>query len=150
MSEDSRRRKVKDTKMSEDSRRRRKVQSLLDSVKSELASIPKYKSPDYTPNASDGLNAIVLTGNAFTAIRRGIRLMRGAESSAALTKKRKRLESILSNEKKLKRMVFELGSKSGPVDYNGKPVKNIGKNSEATNQTVGQFLSKMYKDLDKK
>jgi hypothetical protein len=128
--------------MSEDSRRR----NLLDTVKSELASIPKYKS---SADGKSSSSAVAATSNAFTAIRRGIRMMKGAESSAALTKKKKRLESILRNEKKLKSMTFELGSKNGPVDYKGNPVKDSG-NGVATSQTVSQVLSKMYKDLDKK
>ena len=128
--------------MSEDSRRR----SLLDSVKSELASIPKYKS---SADGKSSSSAVAATSNVFTAVRRGIRMMKGAESSAALTKKKQRLESILRNEKKLKSMAFEVGSKNGPVDYKGNPVKDVG-DSEATGQTVGQVLSKMYKDLDKK
>lgn len=126
--------------MSEDSRRR----NLLDTVKSELASIPKYKSDSTETRAG---SVITGTSNAFTAIRRGIRMLKGAESSAALTKKKKRLESILRNEKKLKSMTFELGSKNGPVDYKGNPVKDSG-NGVATSQTVSQVLSKMYKDLD--
>jgi len=127
--------------MSEDSRRR----SLLDSVKSELASIPKYRS-DSTGTRSGA--AIVAGANAFTAIRRGVRLMRGAESSAALDKKRKRLEYILDNEKKIKGMAFEAGSDDGLVDYNGRPVRDVGQRT-VTSMTVGQALSRMYKDADK-
>lgn len=125
--------------MSEDSRRR----SLLDSVKSELRSIPKMKLPR-ADDRSIGANTTAGISNAFAAARLGLRALKGADSSAALKKQKQRLETIIAKEAQIKSMAFELGKKGGPFDYNGNPIKDLKPGQSATTLSVGQALSRMY------
>jgi hypothetical protein len=123
--------------MSEDSRRR----SLLDSVNAELKSIPKFKKDDTETLAGSSLAAGI---NAFTAARRGLRALKGADSSSALKKQKQRLETIIAKEAQIKSMAFELGKKGGPFDYNGNPIKDLKPGQSATTLSVSQALSRMY------
>ena len=124
--------------MSEDSRRR----SLLDSVKAELESIPKYKERrdgDSRPEA-----AITAGANMFQAVRRGIRAIGGGEKSSSLMAKKKRLESILAGEKRIKNMAFF--TDNGLVDYKGNRIKgDAGQFREMTSMSVSAVLSELHK-----
>jgi len=71
----------------------RKAKTLLREVNKELSTIPDYKMKD------NRVNAIV---DAVTAIRRGIRLLKGKESKPSLEKKKRKLESFLKRAKELK------------------------------------------------
>ena len=71
----------------------RKAKTLLREVNKELSTIPDYKFKD------NRVNAIV---DAVTAIRRGIRLLKGKESKPSLEKKKQKLKTFLKRAEELK------------------------------------------------
>ncbi len=71
----------------------RKSKTLLRQVNKELATIPDYKLE------GNRVNAIA---DAVTAIRRGIRLLKGKESKPSLEKKKQKLETFLKRAEDLK------------------------------------------------
>ena len=108
------------------------AKSLLRRANKELSSIPKY---DFTPlelkmgdGDSAGMKAIT---NVATAVRRGIRKLKGGESEKSVKLKRKRLMDLIDETESLKDIGFDLGRK--PTEK--------GKSSY-TNQSKAQVLAK--------
>lgn len=81
----------------------RKAKSLLNSINKELSTIPEYKSAKFARGESkrepSRLDAIP---DAITALRRGIRLLKGKESKPSLVKKKRKLQSFLNQAEELK------------------------------------------------
>jgi len=87
----------------------RKSKTLLRQVNKELATIPDYKLE------GNRVNAIA---DAVTAIRRGIRLLKGKESKPSLEKKKQKLETFLKRAEELKGATRIKGTKT--ILYNSK------------------------------
>ena len=81
----------------------RKAKTLLREVNKELSTIPNYKLE------GNRVNAI---SDAVTAIRRGIRLLKGKESKPSLQKKKQKLETFLKRAEELKGATRIKGTKS--------------------------------------
>ncbi len=81
----------------------RKVKTLLRQVNKELSTIPEYKNADFIASKSDREpKRVDIIPDTITAIRRGIRLLKGKESKSSLQKKKKKLENFLERAEKLK------------------------------------------------
>ncbi len=81
----------------------KRSRSLLKQINKELSSIPEYRNSKFARGESDKepsrLDAIP---DAITALRRGIRMLKGKESKASLVEKKRKLESFLKKAEDLK------------------------------------------------
>jgi hypothetical protein len=68
-------------------------------INKELSTIPEYRSYIKENDQASRLDSIP---NAVTALRRGIRMLRGKESKASLVEKKRKLESFLKKAEDLK------------------------------------------------
>jgi hypothetical protein len=80
-----------------------RAKSLLRKINKELSTIPDY---DFSPNSlkmgTGETPAIVKAmGNATTALRRGLRAMKGKDSEGSLKLKRKRVIDLIEETKEL-------------------------------------------------
>lgn len=81
----------------------RKAKTLLREVNKELSTIPEYKNADFIVGKSDRKpKRVDIIPDTITAIRRGIRLLKGKENKPSLQKKKKKLESFLKRAEELK------------------------------------------------
>jgi hypothetical protein len=73
-----------------------RAMALLKKVDKELQSIPKYTGEKFSSlDTRKAYNFMEATSNAITGLRRGIRLIGGAESKPSLLAKRERLQSLI-------------------------------------------------------
>ena len=77
----------------------KRSRSLLSMINKELSTIPEYRSYIKENDQASRLDSIP---NAVTALRRGIRMLRGKESKASLVEKKRKLESFLKKAEDLK------------------------------------------------
>jgi hypothetical protein len=77
----------------------KRSKSLLSMINKELSTIPEYRSYIKENDQASRLDSIP---NAVTALRRGIRMLRGKESKASLVEKKRKLESFLKKAEDLK------------------------------------------------
>lgn len=81
----------------------RKAKTLLREVNKELSTIPEYKNVDFIAGKSDREpKRVDIIPDTITAIKRGIRLLKGKESKPSLEKKKRKLESFLKRAEELK------------------------------------------------
>lgn len=91
----------------------RKAKTLLREVNKELSTIPEYKNADFIANKSDRKpRRVDIIPDTITAIRRGIRLLKGKESKLSLQKKKKKLQGFLERAEELKGTVKIEGTNS--------------------------------------
>ena len=104
----------------------KKAKSLLKDVKSEIRSLPQY--PDFSDayknkvSLGDNVKApLKMIGVGITALRRGIRQMRGEASESQLKAKEKKLKSLISNYNDMKETGY-FTSDGRVVDQSGRDV----------------------------
>lgn len=99
-----------------------RAKSLLKKINKELSTIPGY---DFKPPEIGGKNSgALLQGvkNATTALRRGLRAMKGKESEGSLKLKRKRVMDLIEETKELTDSNIGYGGefKQGQTKFVGK------------------------------
>ena len=110
----------------------REAKKIIKKVNAELTSIPQYKKPpEGLPNPAEA----TLTGltNTVTAIKRGMRLLRGGQSTSQLIAARQKMEDLLDDVNDLRTMGFEIHK------------KGMGNKTEGTTQTASAYLKKKAK-----
>tara|TARA_R110002153_G_scaffold3058_4_gene14604 strand:- start:9 stop:389 length:381 start_codon:yes stop_codon:yes gene_type:complete len=90
-----------------------RAQTLLKKINKELSSIPDYDfSPSSLKLGEGGAPALArAVGNATTALRRGLRSLKGGESEKSLKLKRRRVKDLIAETEKMKETGFDLGTK---------------------------------------
>jgi len=81
----------------------KRSRSLLKQINKELSAIPQYRT--YIKNNKTGYgqaSRLETIPNAITALRRGIRMLRGKESEASLVEKKRKLKKFLNQAEDLK------------------------------------------------
>jgi len=90
----------------------REAKRIIKKVNAELSSIPKYKeAPEGLPNPAEATMRGL--ANVVQAIRRGMRLLRGGQTTSQLIAKRQKMEDLLDDVNDLRTMGFNIGGKDG-------------------------------------
>jgi hypothetical protein len=122
-------------------RAQERAKMLLSDVQKELRSIPKLPTVKSDPTLAD---AVLTTPTAAVQLlRRGIRLLRGGESSEALEAKQRKLEGYIQKIEDMKKTAYRIGDDKY-VDYLGKPVDPSSK-SILTTKEIGSSSSQALK-----
>ena len=88
------------------------AKSLLRKVNKELGSIPEYDFKPLDLKMGDGRTAGgQVVKNISTALRRGLRRLKGGESKPSLELKKRRVKDLIAETIELKETGFDLGSK---------------------------------------
>tara|TARA_Y100000356_G_C11198004_1_gene256037 strand:+ start:41 stop:436 length:396 start_codon:yes stop_codon:yes gene_type:complete len=105
----------------------REAKKIIKKVNAELTSIPQYKKPpEGLPNPAEA--TVRGLTNTITAIRRGMRMLRGGQSTSQLIAKRQKMEDLLDDVNDLRTMGFEIHK------------KGLGNKTEGTTQTPSEYL----------
>ena len=100
-------------------RAQERAKTLLKDVQKELRSIPKLPTVKSDPTLAD---AVLTTPTAaIQLLRRGIRLLRGGESSSKLEAKERKLKNYIEKVEDMKKTGYSFGSGT-TTDYRGKKV----------------------------
>ena len=90
----------------------KEAKRIIKKVNSELSSIPKYKeAPEGLPNPAEATMRGLT--NTVQAIRRGMRLLRGGQTTSQLIAKRQKMEDLLDDVNDLRTMGFNIAGKDG-------------------------------------
>ena len=116
----------------------REAKKIIKKVNAELTSIPQYKKPpEGLPNPAEA--TVRGLTNTITAIRRGMRLLRGGQSTSQLIAKRQKMEDLLDDVNDLRTMGFNIGGKFGSLT--GK----LDERAEMSFATPSEYLKRKAK-----
>jgi len=100
-------------------RMHQRAKTLLKNVQKELRSVPKMPTVKSDPTLADAV--LTTPAAAIQLLRRGVRLLRGGESSAKIEAKEKKLKDYIQRVEELKETGFSFGS-GKTTDYRGRKV----------------------------
>tara|TARA_R100001463_G_scaffold1661_2_gene7279 strand:+ start:515 stop:940 length:426 start_codon:yes stop_codon:yes gene_type:complete len=120
----------------------REAERVIKKVNSELSSIPQYKSaPEGMPNPAEA--TVRGLTNTIQAIRRGMRLLRGGQSTSQLIAKRQKMEDLLDDVNDLRTMGFNIGGKDGMKL--GSLTGKLDERAEMSSMTPSEYLKRKAK-----